>query len=404
MPKMNFRAIFAPHNRGVLLDLIVFILNLILFEILRRLATNLVGAAENDKSVRLAVALFLVGLFFLQPLIPLLKRWSFHQRFAFDTDGAQHGWANALLAFYKFFYGLMLIILSWLAAFLLMDVTGLFPGELAGGMTLLAAFILSLAFTKIVFSYFRAPKSAPRWKFLMTPQAEMLGDILLFLNVICFQILWGVYTHSQQFLAQFYSTTHLKSGNSFTAISERLWTFTIIALLIYFPPRIFYLVIYHHRVRTWLMMLLANAPLILGVVFFAPDTLKQPRVEVNLFSAPKQEKPEISNNPAFIIAAEDFCREYKLDEKATAKKYAGKIINITGRVREADPGDKFNPLVELDGGNYLQWVTCHFDAGQKGAVRMLEENQMVTLQCTGAPASWWYVSPTLYHCAIIRAQ
>lgn len=401
MPKIDFKSIFERRNRGIMLDLVVFVVNLILFETLRRLATSLVGIAETDKSAQIAICLFLIGLFFLQPLIPILKRWSFHRQCAFDTDNPQYKTAQVMLAFYKLFYFAMLVGVSWAALFLLIAVTGFFSGEIAGGMMLLAAIALSLAITKTVFDYFRVPKKEPRWRFLTTPQAELLGDICLFLNVICFQILWCVYTGSQQFWEQFYSTTHLKSGNSFNAMMERLWIFAIIALLVYFPPRIFYLVMDQHRITTWLMMLLANSPLIFGIVFFTPATLDTPRMEINVSSSPKR---EISNNPSHTITAEDFYSEYKLDTKAALKKYAGKYINVTGRISEKgmNYGSALGPVVLLNGGGNAQWVECHFNANQRGAVKMLEENQKVTLQ--GIGDNYFFGSPRLTDCVIVRAQ
>jgi hypothetical protein len=46
----------------------------------------------------------------------------------------------------------------------------------------------------------------------------------------------------------------------------RLFFLCFIALLIYFPPRMFYLAEDINRPRTWLMMLLANSPVIIRVL------------------------------------------------------------------------------------------------------------------------------------------
>lgn len=398
---IEFKKIFEHRNRGILLDVVVFIVNLILIRLLARLSTNLVKEAETNVSAEIAVGLFFAGLLFLQSLVPILKRWSFHQRDkSFDTDKPQNKLAGAFLYIYQFFYFAILVIVAMAAVSLLLDAAGI---HLSDGMGLFALGALALAAvdTKIMLNYFRPPMKEPHWKFLITPRAEMLGDICLFLNVICFQIVWCVYTESAQFWEQFYSVTHIKSGNSLTAVMERLWIFTVIALLIYFPPRIFYLVIDQHRKTTWLTMLLANLPVVLGVIFFSPAALDTPRVEINLFSSPKQ---QISNNPSFTLTAEDFYNEYKLDPKATPKKYANKYVNVIGRISEIEMnyGRSIGPVVRLDGGGNAQWVTCHFDANQRGTIKMLAENQRVTLQ--GVGEVYWFGSPTLNHCVIVSAQ
>ena len=61
------------------------------------------------------------------------------------------------------------------------------------------AFVLPAVTGTVIFRYFRRPKKQPRWKFLMTPQAEALGDLCMFLNVICFQMLFSVYVSSPHF-------------------------------------------------------------------------------------------------------------------------------------------------------------------------------------------------------------
>jgi hypothetical protein len=46
----------------------------------------------------------------------------------------------------------------------------------------------------------------------------------------------------------------------------RLFFLSFVALLVYFPPRMFYLAEDINRGRTWLTMLLANSPVIIRVL------------------------------------------------------------------------------------------------------------------------------------------
>jgi len=78
--------ILAPHNRGVVLDLVVFLVGILLIRALVIPANALVYAAREDVGARLAIGVFFAALIFIQPVGPVLKRWSFHQRKTFSTD------------------------------------------------------------------------------------------------------------------------------------------------------------------------------------------------------------------------------------------------------------------------------------------------------------------------------
>lgn len=95
-------------------------------------------------------------------------------------------------------------------------------------------------------------------KFLLTPQSETLGDVCLFSNMILFQVMWNMLTF-----------VGLGHPSSFLEFGGRLFFLCFLALLIYFPPRMFYLAEDIHRPRTWLTMLLANSPVIVRVLFGA---------------------------------------------------------------------------------------------------------------------------------------
>jgi hypothetical protein len=70
--------------------------------------------------------------------------------------------------------------------------------------------------------------------------------------------------------ASFWETltgTPLGEPGSFTDLLGRFIIIGALALLVYFPGRIFYLVEDRRRKITWLTMLLANLPLIVRAVF-----------------------------------------------------------------------------------------------------------------------------------------
>lgn len=263
--KLDFRKVFEQKNRGILLDIVVFFTNLILMNILTMLSMKFVRRAEeNDVFATTIVGLFFAGVFFLQPLGPILKRWSFHQRFDFDMNSV----AGCLLSGFMFFYLIMMILISGTATIILSEVVferGS-PESDIGPLFVLGGFFLSIVNTVVIYRYFLRPKKAPRWKLLATPQSALLGDVLMFLNVICLQILWNNLTAAESFWESLVRTPLGRPG-SFTDILGRFIVIGSLALLVYFPGRIFYLVEDKRRKITWLTMLLANMPLILRAVF-----------------------------------------------------------------------------------------------------------------------------------------
>ena len=112
----------------------------------------------------------------------------------------------------------------------------------------------------------------------------------------------------------------------------------------------------------------------------------------------------IAGKQSFVVSAEDFYREYKLDSQAGARKYSGKSVVVTGRVRAVDMNaDNLSGLtLRLDGGGRVQWVRCGFDDNQKETVKTLKENQTVTLQGIGEKR--WLGGPSLKNCVLMRVE
>ena len=264
--KLDPHKLFEPENRGILLDLVVFFLNLTLMIVLTRLTRELVNDADNDNSAKAVIGLYFVGLFLLQPFGPVLKRWTFHQHAKVDTSS----FVGCLLPVFILFYLVMMFLVSSTATIILSDVffepgTG---GD-AGVFLILLGFVWSIFNTVLISRYFLKPKKPPRWKFLTTPQAAMLGDVCMFLNVISLQVLWNNLTTAESFWQHTLSTPLGRPGSA-TDILGRFIVIGVLAMLVYFPGRIFYLVEDRNRKVAWLTMLLANLPLLLRAVFSAP--------------------------------------------------------------------------------------------------------------------------------------
>jgi hypothetical protein len=258
MQKIDFRKIFTPRHRGILLDVVVFFVNLLLMTILLRRFADLVHQANENITAQVGIILFCLGLVFLQPIGAILKRRRAHQRHP-DIDRP-----SPRFLFHPAFYFLSKLLFVLAAS---MNIVHMYFGkDQVSGSTdyfglppwlfttlFLGIPTLAVANTFIVYFYFHEPKHAPLFKFLQTPQSESLGDICLFLNMIGYQMFWGLLM------------TDLTKD--YSGIMGRLWTFGFAALLIYFPPRLLYMAKDGHRPLTWLMMLLANSPVIVRILF-----------------------------------------------------------------------------------------------------------------------------------------
>jgi hypothetical protein len=390
---IEFKQIFAHRNRGMLLDATVFLFQLILIRLLTTLSLGFVSQAEENALAKTAISLFLVGLFVLQPLGPILKRWSFHQHFkSFAHD--ESGLTSFLISVYKFFYIAAMWIMIYLAYLYFSEAFPEFnslDSERIEKLVVAGALVLPVVSGFVIFTYFRRPKKLPRWKFLMTAQAEALGDLCMFLNVICFQLLFSVYVSSPHFWNVLHKITRQASGGFFQSLSGRVYVAGIAALLAYFPPRIFYLVIDQRRKITWLMMLLANLPLILAIVFYTP-------------SPQLSRSPRALREPAFTVTAADLHSDYEANYQAGMRKYLGQYVNVTGRVqtRFFPRSLELDDEIGLDGKNGYPWVSCSFDEDQVEVAEALEIGQMVTFQCVGSEN--WSSGAALKHCVLISAR
>ena len=252
--------LFAKTNRGLLLDIFVFVVNIFLMRLLTRQFIDLFSeVSAEDPSAKQVLGLTLLAMWILPAAGAVLKRWSFHQRLKAEKITADlEGTTLAGCLFNPLFYFcLNLVITSAIVASLgefLVGRRGLDSAAVFIPLTF-TGLVLTIVQTYLIYRYFSPPKKPPRSKFLLSPQSEALGDICLFLNMILFQVFWNMLTFAG-----------LGHPSSLLEFGGRLFFLSFIALLIYFPPRMFYLAEDINRPSTWLTMLLANSPVIVRVL------------------------------------------------------------------------------------------------------------------------------------------
>jgi hypothetical protein len=250
--------LFTESNRGLLLDLVVFVANLFLMGKLTGLFIDLFRYVSAEHPfAKFALSLMALAMWMLPAAGAVLKRRHFHQRMKeagrlFDSDD------SAGCLFHPIFYlSLNLVLMSAIVAGLgdllfgkaLLEDGSLFLPLIFGGMA------LTIFQTYLIYRYFSPPTKPAKFEFLERPESEVLGDICIFVNMILFQVAWNLLTMSP-----------LGPLSGIAELIGRILFLSFIALLIYFPPRLLYLAEDLHRGRTWVTMLLANSPVIARVV------------------------------------------------------------------------------------------------------------------------------------------
>src|SRR5882672_1082184 len=173
-PINNFLAyLFAKTNRGLLLDIVVFIANIFLIRFLTRLYIGVFNEVSTENPLaKLALGLTFLAMWILPAAGAVLKRWRFHRRLnaqgktlEYDVTGLGGCLFNPL-----FYFCLNLVITSTVLASLgdfifgkrLLDTGAVFIPLIFAGL------ILTIIQTYLIYSYFSTPKKPPRWPFLLT--------------------------------------------------------------------------------------------------------------------------------------------------------------------------------------------------------------------------------------------
>jgi hypothetical protein len=251
-------ALLAPSRRGLLLDAVVLAANLLAMGPLTGwLAGVLRRAAADDAAAMAALALLAAALLVLAPAGAVLKRWHYHQR-RVAGPGALDG-AGGCLFNPIFYFCLVAVLFAMVNAFLMQQAFGRRgPSGAVFGASMVAGIALIVAHTWLVYRYFTPPPQPPRSAFLRGPAAEALGDAMLFTNMLLFQAVWNML-----------SFAGIGPPSGVAEAMGRLLVFGFLALLLYFPPRMFYLAedLAANRRIAWLTMVAANAPVIVRLLF-----------------------------------------------------------------------------------------------------------------------------------------
>jgi hypothetical protein len=248
--------ILQPRNRGLLMDLVMFFIQILLFYILaRQFRSVALKATAGELISKTSMALYCLALVTLSPVAAILKRRPTRLRDP-NFDDKVSSLPGGLKKIATIFYFLSQFLFSIAACMLSVEILEDLSDRSYTDILFLPLFFLIPAIaiinTLVFVFYFRPIKHKAVISFLASPGSEFFGDALLFLNMILFQVFWG------------YLMTDLT--HDYSGLASRVFMFAFTALIIYFPPRLLFLAEHAEDKRSWLFMLLANLPIILRLI------------------------------------------------------------------------------------------------------------------------------------------
>ena len=85
------------------------------------------------------------------------------------------------------------------------------------------------------------------------------------------------------------------------------------------------------------------------------------------------------------VAASQLVKEFNENESAADKKYVGKVVQVSGIVKEVKADSASAVTVILDGGDPMAAVTCSFYDTEAEKLKALEPNEQVQIKgiCIG---------------------
>ncbi|MEP7077031.1 MAG: hypothetical protein ABI878_14595 [Acidobacteriota bacterium] len=252
------KQIFARINRGIILDVVVLIANTLLMTVLSGRLSNLFEARRAKEPFAEITTFFYIASICILPGIAAVLKFIAGNRFKPSDyeDAAREAFPTLL----KIILGGQ-FILNAMFVFALYETRGdlleqLDKNSLVSGLSLaiITLAIVSLfiypIFTFCHFFVDTTSRKPTQLRFV----SEVLADLCIFTNVILYQAFWGLLMNDLP--------------HDIHNIVGRVFQFLFSAALIYIPPRIYYLADDGGRWITWVMILLANLPVLIRIFFF----------------------------------------------------------------------------------------------------------------------------------------
>jgi hypothetical protein len=259
MKNIDPTQVITGRNRGIVLDVIVFIVNLLLMSDASTRINDWIGIGRGRPNDANAMSIML-GYCALACLLPATGAF-----LKYVSGSQKHTPHFYRKTWGKQFFSMMtiILILQFLSQAVFFIAEYNYQGKLlafmpdAGTLSLFLKILLPICIIFILINPFivRLNFTKNRRHYLsgfVRDGVEFFGDTALFLNMILFQVFWGI------FMADL--------TQDWGGVLERVLALAITSLLLYFPPRLIYLADDGHRGIAWVTMLLANIPIIIRII------------------------------------------------------------------------------------------------------------------------------------------
>ncbi|MEP6849958.1 MAG: hypothetical protein ABI999_13960 [Acidobacteriota bacterium] len=252
------KEIFARINRGIILDVVVLIVNTLLMTVLSGRLSTVFAARRAKEPVAEITTFFYIASICVLPGIAAFLKFFAGNRFKPSEyeDAAREAFPTLLKIILggQFILNAIFILAMYETRGDLLDDIGKNSIFSVFSLAIVMLGIVSLfiypIFTFCHFFVDTTGRKPTRLRFV----SEALADLCIFTNVILYQAFWGLLMNDLP--------------NDIHNIVGRLFQFLFCAALIYIPPRIYYLADDGGRWRTWVMILLANLPVLIRIFFF----------------------------------------------------------------------------------------------------------------------------------------
>jgi hypothetical protein len=216
---------------GSFSDVVLFALNLLVFPFLVRALTDGARSAGDAGWGDLVLLALFGGAFALPMVASVLKRHRFHvltDEVLPDEERAARSAAGFTATLPWLFVHAVVIGIVAMATAVWLVLGERASDDVRSLIAYLAVFPLAMVQAVVVHRYFRAPRATTHG-FLMSRQAEYLGNAAVFGTMLIYQLGWNLVT-----------TMDLDAPSGPAEILGRLLFVGFACVLVYLPPRIFF--------------------------------------------------------------------------------------------------------------------------------------------------------------------
>jgi hypothetical protein len=94
----------------------------------------------------------------------------------------------------------------------------------------------------------------------------------------------------------------------------------------------------------------------------------------------RKNEPVVNMTPAFIVTAEQIVKEFEANDSVPAKKYTGKLIAVSGNIKQVDKDEQGYFTVVLGSEGSMSSVRCAMDSLYASDVQTLQKGQPATIK------------------------